>query len=261
MLCDNCHSSNAAGAKFCAVCGAPLPGEPLTHRQGQGESRQPQQHYSYEDGFNSTRRPPERRQAVPAAQQPYRSRYAPRDAYAPAYQRPQRSIGAIIFYMLNGLLALACLSTVVLPSVDYLAGRAVSENYANRYMSVIDHIVRQFDVAGPFYRGEDGSLTGAILVVMFAVPTVFILLWAIFSFARVSAAGGMGLVGSIFLTNISAVWLLYLRDYIRLGTLYFKDGNGGTLPYLTAVPFLMILFGFVGIIFSSVQLSQRNRVR
>ncbi len=58
MLCDNCHSSNAAGAKFCAVCGAPLPGEPLTHRQGQGESRQPQQHYSYEDGFNSTRRPP-----------------------------------------------------------------------------------------------------------------------------------------------------------------------------------------------------------
>lgn len=50
MLCNNCHSSNAAGAKFCAVCGAALQDDYQQEYQNDGDSM-----YGYDDGFSVNR--------------------------------------------------------------------------------------------------------------------------------------------------------------------------------------------------------------
>ena len=50
MLCNNCHSSNAAGAKFCAVCGASLQDDYQQEYQNDGDSM-----YGYDDGFSVNR--------------------------------------------------------------------------------------------------------------------------------------------------------------------------------------------------------------
>ena len=114
--------------------------------------------------------------------------------------------------------------------------------------------------SGSFYYKDNSIVMCVIILVMFAVPMIFLLFWAIFSFMRLNAAGGMGLVGSIIYTNVAAYWVIYLLDYVKIGSYYFIDGNGGAENYITLVPYLMLLFGLTGIIFSSVQLSQRNRI-
>lgn len=284
MLCDNCHSSNAAGAKFCAVCGEPLPEEALVHRQGQGVSKPSNPAYTYHDGFNGNQRDfdnrktrdPQPNGAYGRSNNEYygaQGGYPQQNAYpnnyayayrqqAPAVAQPKRrSVGAIIFYMLSGCLALGLILTTLLPNIDLLKGTRLSGGYANRFQNVYQYAVELMSNNGALSRGNDGVVTGVIILMMFMLPMIFILLWAIFSFARLSAAGGMGLTGSIILTNVSVMWILYLLNQIKLGGCYFMGGRGSTSEFLTAAPYCMLFLGVMGIVFSSVQLALRRRVR
>ena len=267
MLCDNCHSSNKAGAKFCAVCGEPLPEEPLVHRQGGAEEPvRVENAYNYNDGYTrervDTHRVPRQKPSAPPRPVNQYPPYEAENGYEPfnAQPRPKRSVGAIVFYIISGLLALGCMSLPFLPNIDTMQGASAAYDFPGRYLNVSAYAMKLMDTSSSFYYNENSMVMGVIILVMFAVPMIFLLFWAIFSFMRLNAAGGMGLVGSIIYTNIAAYWVIYLLDYVKIGSYYFIDGNGGAEKYITLVPYLMLLFGLTGIIFSSVQLSQRNRI-
>ena len=312
MLCDNCHASNAAGAKFCAVCGEPLPEKALVHKQGQGTGHDyVEGGYSYDDGFSGRKEDynngrhanrqndyeyyPENNYGQNGGYDRYDYQYNNQYAndqysynqyggnqygkypngYDPYYgsqygnggyglqQKQQRSVGAIVFYMLSGALSLITMAMLLLPSIDNWLGTDIGLSANNRYQSVFQYIGELLKGTGVYK--DDKVIAGIILLNLFLLPTIFQLLWAIFSFTRLRAAGAMGLVGSILYSTTAMYWLLHLLNVFPFGRLYFKEEitriNIDTSKYITAVPYYMVVLSIVGIVFSAIQISKRNRVR
>lgn len=224
MLCEKCRSSNADNAKYCAVCGAPLQAQLATPK-------------SYQDGYSGSA-------------SGYRQRALPREP-----QGARRSAGAIVFYILSGLLALGCLVLPLLPHIRWLGMNG------GRTYGALEYAMKLMDTNSLLYADASTQLTGVIIFAMFILPMIFQLLWAILSFMRIGAAGGVGLAGSVLYTAIGLYWVGYLYDVVKIGDNYFLGGSGSTGDWLTAAPYLAPLLGIIGIVFSSIQLSQRRRVR
>ena len=297
MLCDNCHSSNAPGAKFCAVCGEPLPEKALVHEQGQQSAREyVNSGLSYHDGFsgrkndnNNVNYSNQNNEYYPDnsygqnggyGQYDYRynnNQYANNQYANNQYgynqynvnqygyglqQKQTRSVGAIVFYMLNGALALITMAMLLLPSIDRAGGLDWGYSASDRYWNVIQYIGDIFKYTGSYKT--DSVIVAMVLISLFALPTVFQLLWAIFSFTRLRAAGALGLAGSIIYSTSAMFWLLYLLDLIPIGRFFFTGVSRSgfdTAKFITAVPYIMVALSIVGIVFSSIQISKRNRVR
>lgn len=238
MLCEKCRSSNDDGAKYCAHCGAPL-AEPLHVAP------------SYGDGYNGAAQPAANRHTPPVIP-PYAPYATPPAPLTPP--KPARSTGAVVFYILSGLLALGCLVLPLLPHIGWYGNRG-------RTYGALEYAIKLIDKSSMFHAGPSGQLTGILILIMFMLPMFFQLLWAIFSFVRIGAAGGMGLVGSILYTNIGAYWILYLWNVVPIGGTQFLGGSTLSAEWLTVVPYLAVVLGVTGIIFSSIQLAQRRRVR
>ena len=308
MICDNCGTANAAGTKFCKACGHQLPREIHTYGDNFVEKKpaEPEaQENSYRDNIFNAYRPDEvnqsnfhsaKTQRTPPENQSYgqnnqyRQEYYGNQGYNPNYRqnnnpnqyhsqnayngyqnrvispRPQRSVGAIVFFMINGAFALLTMLMTILPSMDFGYG-------SKRYVSAFAYAFRLLNHEGvySFYNNTDVQVTGLIVFIMFAVPMIFQLLWAIFSFTRVRAAGGMGLVGSILFTMVSCYWVMYLLDAVKIGRFYFYSGLTSTTfdaekvrilsKIITVVPFLMVFMGIAGIVLSSIEIAKGNRVR
>ncbi len=332
MLCNNCHSSNAAGAKFCAVCGASLQDD---YQQGyQRESQQGYQEdtekaYSYDDGFSSNR--------GQMAEERHDYEYYPDDsnygnnsgygnnAYGNSgynnngynggynnngyngynngyggynngynnnqiygynngyggYNQPstlrqnQRSVGAIIIYMISGVLGLLGMLMTVLPSFDSVKLLGNYSSYASsssdRYNNVFDIVKKYFDGNG--LTKSDSQVTAIIILVMFVTPMVFQLIWAILSFCRSRGAGSIGMVGSIIYLSVASYWMLFLRNELAIGKYFISGHTSKSLSdsikvlgvkysnAVTIVPYLMVVFGVAGIVFSAIQIAKRDRVR
>lgn len=330
MLCDNCRSSNAPGAKFCAVCGEPLPEKALVHEQGQQSVREyVNSGLSYNDGFSSQKNDDsnvnysnQNNEYYPDnsygqnggygqngsygqnggygqngsyGQYDYRynnnqyannqyannqyanNQYANNQYANNQYgynqyngnqygyglqQKQTRSVGAIVFYMLSGTLALITMAMLLLPNIDRAGGVSAGASVSDRYWNVFQYIGDIFNYTGSYKT--DSVIVGIVLINLFALPTFFQLLWAIFSFTRLRSAGAMGLAGSILYSASAVYWLLYLLNLIPIGRFYFTGVTRyaiDTSKYITVVPYFMVTLSIAGIVFSSIQISKRNRVR
>lgn len=247
MLCDNCRSSNVANAKFCTVCGAPLQPQPPVRGQRQEPDSQPDNKFLYDDGFNAPQPQPQRDPQAASR------RFAP--SPQPGAMPARRSAGAIVCYMLSGVLALVCLVLPLLPQFR-LWGVAGGKTF-----SVLEYAAGLTGGEAPFEGGAPNAPAGVLILILFVLLMLFQLLWAVFSFARLGAAGAVGLSGSILFAGAGLYWLLYLMDLVTVCGGYFCSGEGISAGWLTAPPYLMIALGVAGIVFSSVQLSLRGRVR
>ena len=368
MLCNNCHSSNVAGAKFCAVCGAALQDDYQDIKATVVE--EDESVYGYDDGFSV------KQSDVKAQRNDYE--YYPDDsnvdnsgyntgynnsynnynnnnawnggynnggynsnAYNGNYgnngynynnnnnawnaggngynggynngynynynynnygetplRQNTRSVGAIVIYIISGVLALACMLMTVLPSMDVLQAvdkvkvegtykayentlkEQTKEYIKKQYKDNKEDITKNvFQFSNQFFEYNSGNksdyqVTGIIILMMFVTPMLFLLLWAIFSFCRIRAAGSMGIVGAITYIAASIYWLLFLMNELPIGKLYVTGTaekiktsasySGFTMDLkdaITVVPYLMIALGVVGIVMSILQIAKRNRVR
>ena len=337
MLCNNCHSSNAPGAKFCAVCGASLqddykqdyqqdPQQDLQH----GYREDSEKAYSYDDGFSSNRgQMPEERHDY--EYYPDDNNYGNNSGYGnnaygnnaygnnngwnggynnngyndynnngyggynsgynnnPVYgynnyggygqpstlRQNQRSVGAIIIYMISGVIGLLGMLMTVLPSFDSVKLLGKYSSYASsssdRYNNVFDIVKKYFDGNG--LTKSDSQVTAIIILVMFITPMVFQLIWAILSFCRSRGAGAIGMVGSIIYLSVASYWMLFLRNELAIGKYFISGHTSKSLSdsikvlgvkysdAVTIVPYLMVVFGVAGIVFSAIQIAKRDRVR
>lgn len=212
MFCENCGSQNVDGAKFCASCGAPLAAAQPVQPVEQPRYQEPQPRFDYNYSY----------------QQPQ-----------PVQPAPQgKSAGAIVVYMISGALAVLSIIMVFLPHVTAM------------YQSF-----NPFQLIGAealWSRSREAAVGGVIIVALLVLPMILQLVWAILSFARVKAAGVLGLIASIFAVNHSLVWLIILAA-IREST--------GRLASVTAVPVVMIILAIAGLVLSIIQMTKKNRVR
>ena len=290
MLCNNCHSSNAAGAKFCAVCGASLQDDYKQEYQqesGQDYREDTEKAYSYDDGFSSNRgQMPEERHDY--EYYPDDNNYGNNSGYGnnaygsngygsngynngynnnPVYgydnygghgqpstlRQNQRSVGAIIIYMISGVLGLLGMLMTILPSFDSVKLLGKYSSYAS--------------------SSSDRYNNAIIILVMFITPMVFQLIWVILSFCRSRGAGAIGMVGSIIYLSVASYWMLFLRNELAIGKYYISGNTSKSLSdsikmfgikysdAVTIVPYLMVVFGVAGIVFSAIQIAKRDRVR
>ncbi len=212
MFCENCGSQNVDGAKFCASCGAPLAASQPVQPVEQPRYQEPQPRFDYNYSY----------------QQPQ-----------PVQPAPQgKSAGAIVVYMISGALALLSILMVFLPHVTAM------------YQSF-----NPFQLIGAealWSHSREAAVGGVIIVALLVLPMILQLVWAILSFARVKAAGVLGLIASIFAVNHSLVWLIILAA-IREST--------GRFANVTAVPVVMIILAIAGLVLSIIQMTKKNRVR
>ena len=183
MLCDNCRSSNVANAKFCTVCGAPLQPQPSVRGQRQEPDSQPDNKFLYDDGFTTRQPPPEHHPQASG------SRSTPRQQ---AVETPvRRSPGAVVCYLISGVLALVCAALPLLPQF-WMWGVVGGKTYNVPEVAVI------LTGGGSVFEGGATNVTaGVLILVLFVLLLLFYLLWAVFSFVRIGAAGAVGLTGSI----------------------------------------------------------------
>ena len=315
MLCNNCHSSNVAGARFCSTCGAALSddyqdvvtkgveGEEEIENENENENV-----YGYDDGF-SVKQSDIKEQRKDYEYYPddngaqnvgynngynggygnnawnggynsngYNGSYgnngynynnnnawnAGGNGYNGGYnngynynynygygetplRQNTRSAGAIVIYMISGALALLSMLLPILPNV-----KVTDRNVFKIAYDFLDS--RSF--FGSVSTNDD-KVTGVLIIMMFVLPMLFQLLWAIFSFCRVRAAGAMGLIGSIIYTTVGSYWYLFLTGEVKIGNNYFIGSN----KLITYIPHLIIALGVTGIVFSSIEIAKRNRVR
>ena len=102
---------------------------------------------------------------------------------------------------------------------------------------------------------------------------VFQLIWVILSFCRSRGAGAIGMVGSIIYLSVASYWMLFLRNELAIGKYYISGNTSKSLSdsikmlgikysdAVTIVPYLMVVFGVAGIVFSAIQIAKRDRVR
>lgn len=375
MLCSNCHSSNAPGAKFCAVCGADLHEINIAESRDENKTQAVDEALEYDDGFsvkqsdlNAERKDYEyypddngygnnsnwnsgynnggyNNAGYNGYNRGYNGGYNNNNGYNNGYgggynnsynsyngyngyndysgynnyglnnyQSNTRSVGAIIIYMLSGVLALAIMLMTVLPSLDFMQAvdKAVDnmevEGRYSGYSDVLKSRAKEsirkqfkekgeettknvFQVVSQYYDTKtskesgtksetesDFQVSGTIILMMFITPMIFLLLWAIFSFCRNRAAGGMGLVGCISFVSVGVYWLLYLMNEVPIGKLYItgateKVDSGVSLSQsgislsmdikdtITIVPYLMIGLGVAGIVMAALQLAKRDNAR
>lgn len=246
MFCEKCGAQNADGARFCASCGAMLAEQFNQGGENQdttvldssmaGSYEQPYE-YSQPENYQYPR------QESYQYSQPDNYQYAQPN---PVYAQPQRvvrapqqrSVGAIVLYMIAGAIALFSILLPFLPQVSFFGETAnVPVILFSGYGSLVY-------ISGS--RAEY-SMVAVMLIMAFAVPMILQLVWAILSFARVRAAGVLGLIGSIIFINVSVVWAIILAAATRRG--------------VTAVPYMMIVLGIAGMVLSIIQLAKKNRVR
>lgn len=212
MFCENCGSQNVDGAKFCASCGAPLAASQPVQPVEQPRYQEPQPRFDYNYSY----------------QQPQ-----------PVQPAPQgKSAGAIVVYMISGAVALLSILMVFLPHVTAM------------YQSF-----NPFQLIGAealWSRSREAAVGGVIIVALLVLPMILQLVWAILSFARVKAAGVLGLIASIFAVNHSLVWLIILAAICE---------STGRLASVTAVPVVMIILAIAGLVLSIIQMTKKNRVR
>lgn len=226
MFCENCGTDNIAGAKFCSACGAPL-------NSGYSEPK----HYAQETYRQE-----------PYQQETYQQEVYPQNQYEyyqpiQSYNQPrrivnQRSTGAIVLYMIAGAIALLSILLPFLPQVSYYGQTA---NVPSILFSGYGTLVY---ISG---SRSEYSMVVAMFIAAFAIPMVLQLVWAILSFARVRAAGVLGLIGSIISINVSIIWAAVLTSTTRRG--------------VTTIPYMMIVLGIAGMVLSIIQLAKKNRVR
>ena len=218
---------------------------------------------------------------------------------------PQRtkSVGAIVIYIISGALALMCLLVTAFPSIYYdltdenllstqekqVGSHSADEinekkreeisnkleYYQNIYLYIADNYDNVYNgknlktssdsklaVESSYYIERALALTSLVFL-----PTIFLIVGAILSFARVRAAGGIMLAGSILYTVMSSVWLLFLYNLIPMVRAYFLNytSNVGdyladTTDYVTIVPALMVMMGISVIVMSVIQISKRDQV-
>lgn len=284
MRCIQCGSENAPGAKFCAVCGSSL-GEDITSQQG---NSQYQENYDgetvllYEDGYsggyvdNSPGAPPQQPVSntpyqrpvnnMPYQQQmnsaPYQQQMngAPYRQPAPWQNAPQmsaqqasgRSAGAVVLYIIAGILALAAMGMTALPSLHFSLGNS-GFSFGSSGFNVFQYGIWMINGGSMLssYRvsvSQETIAAGIVVIAMFVIPMIFQLIWAILSFARRRPAGAMGLVGSILYTLAASYWTISLMNPL-------------TSMFMTYVPYIMVALGIAGIVVSSIQIAKRNRVR
>ena len=209
-------------------------------------------------------------------------------------RKNNRSVGAIVIDMISGVLALMCLLMTVLPSMDAMQAidKVKVEGSYSAYGDMIKSQAKEmikkqgqdttknvFQYVNEYldYKGENKSdyqVTGVIILMMFLLPMIFLLLWAIFSFCRIRAAGSMGIVGAITYIAAGVYWLLFLMNELPIGKFYVTGTTEKvktTAAYsglsmdlkdaITVVPYLMIALGVAGIVMSILQVAKRNRVR
>ncbi len=307
MLCNNCHSSNVAGARFCSTCGAALSddyrdvvtkGVEVDDENVYGyddgfsvkqsdikEQRKDYEYYSdyndnqnagYNNGYNGGYGYNSRNDgynsngyngsygnngynynnnnAWNAGGNGYNGGYNNGYNYNYNYgygetplRQNTRSAGAIVIYMISGALALLSMLLPILPNV-----KVTDRNVFKIAYDFLDS--RSF--FGSVSTNDD-KVTGVLIIMMFVLPMLFQLLWAIFSFCRVRAAGAMGLIGSIIYTTVGSYWYLFLTGEVKIGNNYFIGSN----KLITYIPHLIIALGVTGIVFSSIEIAKRNRVR
>ena len=226
MFCENCGAQNVDGAKFCASCGAPLavsqPAQPQIEQaqyqpqieQTQYQPPQPQYNYNYNYNYQQ----PQVQPARPVQQ--------------------GRSVGAVIVYMISGALAVLSIIMVFLPHV-----------------TVLFRNFNPFQLIGTeqvFGRSSDAAIGGVIIIALLVLPMILQLVWAILSFARVRAAGVLGLIASIFAINHTVIWLVILSE--------LTERTSGAAS-MTAVPGIMLFLGIAGLVMSIIQMTKKNRVR
>ena len=196
--------------------------------------------------------------------------------------------------MISGVLALICMLMTVLPSMDAMQAidKVKVEGSYSAYGDMIKSQAKEmikkqgqdttknvFQYVNEYldYKGENKSdyqVTGVIILMMFLLPMIFLLLWAIFSFCRIRAAGSMGIVGAITYIAAGVYWLLFLMNELPIGKFYVTGTTEKvktTAAYsglsmdlkdaITVVPYLMIALGVAGIVMSILQVAKRNRVR
>ena len=318
MLCNNCHSSNVAGARFCSTCGAALSDDyqDVVTKGVEGEEEIENENenvYGYDDGF-SVKQSDIKEQRKDYEYYPddngnqnvgynngYNGGYNNGYNYNYNYgygntplRKNNRSVGAIVIYMISGVLALICMLMTVLPSMDAMQAidKVKVEGSYSAYGDMIKSQAKEmikkqgqdttknvFQYVNEYldYKGENKSdyqVTGVIILMMFLLPMIFLLLWAIFSFCRIRAAGSMGIVGAITYIAAGVYWLLFLMNELPIGKFYVTGTTEKvktTAAYsglsmdlkdaITVVPYLMIALGVAGIVMSILQVAKRNRVR
>ena len=220
MFCENCGAQNVDGAKFCASCGAPLAAsqqtQPVQQQVEQPVYQPPQPQYNY--NYDYSYQQPQPQPVMPANQ--------------------GRSVGAIILYMISGAIAVLSIIMVFLP-----------------HISVLFRSLNPFQLIGTeqvFGRSSEAAVGGIVIAALLIVPMILQLVWAILSFARVKAAGVVGLIASIFAINHTAIWIAILSELAKK-----TYGAAST----TMVPVVMLFLAIAGLVLSIIQMTKKNRVR
>ena len=219
MFCENCGSDNVPGAKFCASCGAPL-------KSVQSEPNgYPQESYQQDIYRQDTYQ----QDIYPQSQGYYQPQSVVRAPQA------TRSAGAIVLYMIAGAIALLSILMVFLPQVK------VWGVGANTFQ-----IITNTSFVYSLFNSRDAEIIGVVLIAFFVIPMILQLVWAILSFARVRAAGVLGLIASIISINVTFYWAVVLKLASR---------------NMTSVPYFMVALSIAGLVLSIIQLTKKNRVR
>ena len=177
--------------------------------------------------------------------------------------------------MISGVLGLLGMLMTILPSFDSVKLLGKYSSYASsssdRYNNVFDIVKKYFEGNG--LTKSDSQVTAIIILVMFITPMVFQLIWVILSFCRSRGAGAIGMVGSIIYLSVASYWMLFLRNELAIGKYYISGNTSKSLSdsikmfgikysdAVTIVPYLMVVFGVAGIVFSAIQIAKRDRVR
>ena len=282
MLCNNCHSSNVAGARFCSTCGAAL-SDDYRDVVTKGVEVDDENVYGYDDGFSVKQSDIKEQRKDYEYYSDYNDNQNAgyNNGYNGGYnngynynynygygetplRQNTRSAGAIVIYMISGALALLSMLLPILPNV-----KVTDRNVFKIAYDFLDS--RSF--FGSVSTNDD-KVTGVLIIMMFVLPMLFQLLWAIFSFCRIRAAGSMGIVGAITYIAAGIYWLLFLMNELPIGKFYVTGTTEKvktTAAYsglsmdlkdaITVVPYLMIALGVAGIVMSILQVAKRNRVR
>lgn len=216
MFCENCGAQNVDGAKFCAGCGAPLASaQPVQPQVEQPQYQPPQPQYNYN---------------YPTYQQPQPAQVQP--------AQPGRSVGAIILYMIAGAIAVLSIIMVFLPHILVLF----------RGFNVFQLVTTE----QVFGTSREAAAGGFMIIAMLVLPMILQLVWAILSFARVKAAGVLGLIASIFAINHTIIWMVIISA--------ITESTRGSAN-MTAVPPIMLFLAVAGLVLSIIQMTKKNRVR
>ena len=185
--------------------------------------------------------------------------------------RRNKTVSAMVIYIISGAIAVLCLISTVFPSLTYdpkkipynskngaLLQSSVSylrpektKNFTDSTVynqNIFEYISENFNNGfndknfGSSYSSSssknkfasDGAYyveRAAMILTLFSTPMVLLTVGAILSFLRKRAAGGLMLAGSIIFTVASSVWFSFLQNTIPVIRAYFTNYTVNTGDY------------------------------